>query len=37
LNTEVEVPGLGLNTAGGGGDDWNDFYFDTPYGGDEGF
>jgi hypothetical protein len=29
LNTEVEVPGLGLNTAGG--DDWNDFYFDTPY------
>jgi hypothetical protein len=35
LNTEVEVPGLGLNTAGG--DDWNDFYFDTPYGGDEGF
>lgn len=35
LNTEVEVPGLGVST--GGGDDWNDFYNDTGYYGDEGF
>jgi hypothetical protein len=34
LNTEVEVPGMGIST---GGDDWNDFYNDTTYLGDEGF